>query len=64
MSEEKPVEGNPNNPNQGEPKIEEFPLCNWKMRSIFDERDKGEEYWAAIFDRRTGRTGQYESELN
>ena len=34
------------------------------MRSIFDERDKGEEYWAAIFDRRTGRTGQVESEMN
>jgi len=45
-------------------KAEEFPLCNWKMGSIFDERVKGVEYWTAIFDRRTGKAGQYEVENN
>lgn len=63
MSVENPIEANNGN-NTNADRIDEFPFSNWKMSSVFDERVLGEDYWSAIFDRRTGKTGQIESEIN
>ena len=36
-------------------------MTDWKMASIFDERDQNDDYWKAL-DRRVGRTAEKEVE--
>ena len=40
---------------------EEFPLSNWKMESIFDERDQMDDYWKGL-KRRIGHAAEEEIE--
>lgn len=37
-------------------------VTQWKMKSVFDERELGERYWENEFDRRTGRTAEKDIE--
>ena len=45
-----------------EPDVVDFPLSEWRMASLFDEREMGEEYWQAL-DRRVGRQAEREVEV-
>ena len=35
----------------------------WKMGSVFDERDRGEQYWEQEIDRRSGKTAEKDIEV-
>lgn len=43
-------------------KVAEFPLSDWKMSSIFDERGRDEKEWETEIKQRTGQAGVEEYE--
>ena len=43
-------------------KVAEFPLSDWKMSSVFDERDRCTREWEAEVKQRTGQAGVEEYE--